>query len=418
MTVLSPLSARMLEATRLTREGRLQEATAVLQQSLAQGAERNPDAPPDASPRASYPRAAPARVFDVDPETGRVAGPPDMGAPGAAKGAARDAHGSSSAPPAEQRGKQKRAPGAWSFGKATAFRMRSTTTTIVPPGAQFTDERFDGAHGHRMYKLYTPSTHRGEPMPLVVMLHGCTQSADDFAIGTGMNRLAEEHGVLVAYPEQLAAANANRCWNWFRSGDQQRDRGEPALIAGVTRQVTRAHAVDPARIYIAGLSAGGAASAVMGMAYPDLYAAVGVHSGLACGAAHDVMSAFAAMRGSAPAGDPRRSGGTARRLVPTIVFHGDADPTVHEQNGLAVMEQAAAGIELTATTHRGQVPGGRAYTRTVHARMDGTAVIERWAVHDGGHAWSGGDAAGSFTDPQGPDASREMLRFFLDHRLP
>jgi poly(hydroxyalkanoate) depolymerase family esterase len=231
-----------------------------------------------------------------------------------------------------------------------------------------------------------------------------------------MNLIAEEQTCLVVYPAQPVAANAARCWNWFRPGDQRRGQGEPSLIAGITQQVMRDYAVDPQRVYIGGLSAGGAAAAVMGATYPDLYAAIGVHSGLACGAAVDIPSAFAAMRqggsGAARSGDLSAEPGLD---VPTIVFHGDQDNTVHPRNGDHVIAQRKTAT-LQKTIHRGQAPGGHAYTRTIHADATGRAMLEHWEIHCAGHAWSGGSTAGSYTDPHGPDAAREMLRFFLEHR--
>jgi poly(hydroxyalkanoate) depolymerase family esterase len=237
-----------------------------------------------------------------------------------------------------------------------------------------------------------------------------------------MNLRAEEHNCFVAYPEQAASANVSKCWNWFRPGDQIRGQGEPALIAGLTRQVMSDYSVDEERIYAAGLSAGAAAAAVLAAAYPDLYAAIGVHSGLACGAASDIPSALAAMRRSGPVAR-RRSGGNLSgrggysRIVPAIVFHGDQDTTVHPNNGDQVIaqlrEMSDTAVRVTAEDAR--VPGGRAYTRTVYHDAADHSIFEQWVIHGAGHAWSGGSPAGSYTDPQGPDATREMLRFFLDH---
>ena len=278
---------------------------------------------------------------------------------------------------------------------------------IAPQGTKFIECTFSNAAGSRTYKLFIPSRYEGKPLPLVVMLHGCTQSPDDFAAGTRMNFLAEEQNCFVAYPEQPAGANQSKCWNWFRTGDQQRDGGEPSLIAGITRQIMRDHAIDPKRVYVAGLSAGGAAAAIMGSRYADLYAAVGIHSGLACGAASDLPSAFMAMRQGGP--EAMADNGS---LVPTIVFHGDRDTTVHPDNGDRILESANATSPATKV-FRGRVPDGHAYTRTIFSDRGGRVISEHWNIHGGGHAWSGGSPAGSYTDPRGPDATREMLRFFL-----
>ena len=275
-------------------------------------------------------------------------------------------------------------------------------------GGQFLGGHFSASAGQRDYKLYVPSKYHGQAVPLIVMLHGCTQSPDDFAAGTQMNRAAEAATCLVVYPAQPASANMQKCWNWFRAADQQRDGGEAALIAGLTRQVMRDYAVDPARVYIAGLSAGGAAAAIMGRTYPDLYAAVGVHSGLACGAARDMNSAFVAMQQGKSG-----SAGSKGAVVPTIVFHGDRDKTVHPRNGDAVAAQVMHVGDYTVRSEPVPGQGGRAATRTVYADRWGREVVEHFVVHGAGHAWYGGSPEGSYTDPGGPDATAEMMRFFL-----
>ncbi|MBF0371822.1 MAG: PHB depolymerase family esterase, partial [Alphaproteobacteria bacterium] len=264
----------------------------------------------------------------------------------------------------------------------------------------------------RGYKLYIPANRPDGLVPLVVMLHGCTQSPDDFAAGTRMNLLAEEHGCLVAYPEQPSSANHSKCWNWFSPEHQGRGAGEPSLIAGITRRIIAEHPIDPGRVYVAGLSAGGAAAAIMGATHPDLFAAVGVHSGLACGSARDLPSALAAMRqGGAPSAVPGKD------PIPAIVFHGDQDGTVHPRNGEAVVAQTTPSGGITPKVERGHAPGGgHAYTRVLHADPSGRVLCEQWTIHGAGHAWAGVAPAGSYTDPRGPDASREMLRFFLEHR--
>jgi poly(hydroxyalkanoate) depolymerase family esterase len=279
----------------------------------------------------------------------------------------------------------------------------------VPDGAQFEERRYANSAGSRAYKLFVPSRCVGQAVPLVVMLHGCRQSPDDFAVGTGMNQLAEEQTFLVAYPAQSATANASKCWNWFEATDQERGQGEPSLIAGITREIMRDFKVEPTRVSIAGLSAGGAAAAVMGVTYPDLFSAVGVHSGLACGAARDMPSAFTAMRSGAR--DLRKRG-----AVRAIVFHGDKDMTVSSVNGDQVIAQSGSATNSRISVCQGRSPEGVRYTRTVHTDECGHEMMEQWVVHGLGHAWSGGNPAGSYTDPRGPDASREMVRFFLQNR--
>jgi poly(hydroxyalkanoate) depolymerase family esterase len=291
------------------------------------------------------------------------------------------------------------------------------------PG-QFVGRSYSNAAGTRAYKLYVPETYTGKPMPLIVMLHGCTQSPDDFAAGTRMNRLADKRGLFVAYPAQSVNANGSRCWNWFNPKDQLPNRGEPSLIAGITREIASIYPVDEQRTFIAGLSAGAAMAIILGTTYPELFTAVGAHSGLPYGAAHDVPSALAAMRGSgAPISDGGNSSRTCkpqlrRRVRPTIVFHGDQDAIVNAVNGNAIVAQAIAhgageNCPLTRTAQQRKVMNGREFTATFYRDSVLRPIVEEWVLHGAGHAWSGGCSDGSYTDVTGPDASAEMVRFFL-----
>jgi poly(hydroxyalkanoate) depolymerase family esterase len=383
-------NATMADALRLTRTGRLAEATALLQRGLA-GPGRSPvestvtgplkglgrlrsplnDDGHNTEPQRPDGYAAPPPSDLIDPAKAKLPNPPpvinlvglDGGARSSRSGAAAAAAG---AGPGE---------------------IRHLTHS-------------ESAAGTRRYDLYVPTGYTGDPVALVVMLHGGSQNASDFAAGTRMNDLAEQHTFLVAYPEQSSAANHGGYWNWFSPAHQCAGAGEPSIIAGMTGQIIRELAVDPTRVYIAGLSAGGAMAAVLAATYPDLYAAVGVHSGIAYRAAHDVGSAFA-----------------ATSAVPLIIFHGDHDTTVDPVNAdkLIATRLAADSIGLDEPTTTSGNRGLR-YTRTVHHNLDGVPVAECWIVHGGGHAWYGGSPLGSHTDPRGPDASTEMIRFFRLHR--
>jgi poly(hydroxyalkanoate) depolymerase family esterase len=389
----------MREATRLTRAGQLVEATVLLQRMLR--GESAPDATSRAGRIALTGREAP--IIDAKANTiEETDGPPPARA--------------SSAQPRLFRELLDRTKERSRLGpRGVSRRAPPTVQDTVPEGARFIQGTYSNPAGSRAYRLFIPSRYQGQPLPLVVMLHGCTQSPEDFAAGTRMNFIAEEQTCFVVYPAQHSEANQAKCWNWFRTADQQRGRGEPSLIAGITRQIMRDYSVDPTRVYVGGLSAGAAAAVIMGATYDDLYAAVGVHSGLACGAAIDLPSAFVAMRqGGGSDHNAIPGGGSA---VPTIVFHGDRDVTVHPNNGNQVLDQCMKTISTKKKMHRGRVPGGHAYTRTVHIDASGHGIFEHWNIHGAGHAWSGGSPAGSFTDPRGPDATREMLRFFLAHSL-
>lgn len=312
---------------------------------------------------------------------------------------------------------------AWTQGRAQAQNPAQSHANTAPhtaaertfdadtPGT-FSTHTFSNSAGQRQYKLYVPAVYNSEPLPLIVMLHGCTQNADDFAAGTRMNEMAERHGFIVVYPNQSQAANHSGCWNWFKPADQQRDQGEPSLIAGITREVMARYRVDPARVYVAGLSAGGAMADIMLKTSPDLYAAACVHSGLPCGSAKDLPSALAAMKG----GKVHRHRSSVEPRRPLIVFHGDADTTVHPSNATALVAGFGAGATTLSPPSQaaGTASGHRGYTVQRLVAANGVEA-EYWSIHGAGHAWAGGSQRGTYTDPSGPDATAEMLRFFLAH---
>jgi poly(hydroxyalkanoate) depolymerase family esterase len=369
----------MAEALRLTSSGRLAEATALLQQHL--GVVGQPAMARPAPIFASSPTVVESGLPQASGLLERLPVQLPIALPG-------------ESPPTRPAG---------SSAAAAAARA---------PGGEIRHLTHIDAAGSRTYDLYIPTGYTGEPVPLVLMLHGGTQDATDFAAGTRMNDLAEQHTFIVAYPEQSLAANSGRYWNWFRPEDQRRDDGEPAILAGITRQVIRDYAIDQARVYVAGFSSGGAMAAVMAGTYPDLFAAAGVHSGLAYGAASDLPAAFEAMQ----------NGGITGRTVtvPLIVFHGDRDNIVAPVNADRLIA-SRVGVNSGFDGGPGQrVPVAgrdnpdRRHSRKIYRDEDGTVVAEQWIVHGGSHAWFGGSTVGSYTDPHGPDASAEMVRFFLE----
>jgi len=406
-------AAAMHAATQLTRAQRLMEATHVIQRALLLSREEVPSEP--SSKSAAKGRAIENLVIDLTPNVTER----EVTAPHDEKS---DAKGS----------RPQRRTRACAAGSLEGFvgtlrepklpilsldtfaGLKARKAFDIPDGAQFLNRSFACAAGSRAYKLYIPHRHLTGRRPLLVMLHGGTQDADDFAAGTKMNVLAEEYGLIVAYPSQSKSANPSLCWNWFKPEHQRRGGGEPSIIAGLTNEIIAAYDVDPKRVFVAGLSAGGAMAAVMGATYPEIYAAVGVHSGLPYRSAADIASAFAAMRGDPELKrrlKPRPGGADNAPRIRTIVFHGDADQIVHPSNAAKTIEaQAKVGDSMESRT----ASASRGYTRTVSRDKTGLTVGEEWLIHGGGHAWSGGSPDGTYTDASGPDASREMLRFFFE----
>src|SRR5215212_10088040 len=441
MSMSDQMQNGMAEAMRLMQKGDLNEATAVIQRALGSssfGSGFAPVASPDTPNGVGTPIDGESTVVDETPQ------PVAASRPAAATRPDASSLLFGSVPLTIPEGLSLTVPDSMPLtmpgvlpglpglpGAMPSPKEGETDPAVVPMGGRLVERSYTNQTGTRPYKLYIPNGYMGQEVPLVVMLHGCTQSPNDIAAGTQMNRLSEENIFFVAYPAQAQGANMNKCWNWFKPSDQQRGRGEPSLVAGITRQVIDEYNVADGRVYVVGMSAGGAMAAIMAETYPDLYAAVGIHSGLAPGAAHDMPSAFAAMHQGGQS-IPRRHVSTATateesaRIVPAIVFHGDRDKTVHPRNADRLLEHYcpakltgsrddASGSTPRGTVRQGQISGGHAYTRATYRDAEGRAIAERWTVHGLGHAWSGGSSSGSYTDPRGPDASAEMVRFFNEH---
>jgi poly(hydroxyalkanoate) depolymerase family esterase len=412
-TPLNSFLQKIMAATRLTRRGNLVEATEAIQRALVPEAVASHAGAPAQAWNATS-AAVSANVLD---------------------GLVREVESARRAPqPIVE--------------SAVSIELEAPASAGRHREGRFVESSFTAEAGTRAFKLFEPSGFEGRALPLVIMLHGCTQDPDDFAAGTRMNALGQEQGLYVLYPAQAPRSNAHKCWNWFVPGDQRRGQGEPALLAGMTRHVMATHPIDADRVWVAGLSAGGAMAAILAREYPDLFAAAGIHSGLPPGAAHDVVSAFSAMKSGAvgalpswpgasghapmrtplvawPGTAPDESrvvpGADAAHGAPIIVFHGDADSTVNALNGSHAVDAALGAAPAQASRESGATAAsqGRSFTRTVYRPAEASSRApsraEHWVVHGAGHAWSGGDAAGSFTDSEGPDASREMLRFFAEH---
>ncbi len=275
----------------------------------------------------------------------------------------------------------------------------------------FTTREFSASAGSLSYMLYVPSDWNPKNSALIMMLHGCTQTPADFAAGTQMNALADEYNFIVAYPQQPRTSNPSACWNWFDTRHQSRGSGEPAKLAGLAQSLAEEFNIAKDKVFVAGLSAGGAMAEVLGIAYPDVFAAVGIHSGLPFGVANNAVTAFAAMKGTAKTAKLPTS--STKRTARKIIFHGSADKTVHPSNAERLFENArrdcAEFSEMSSTT----TINGRQVTRTILEDAKGRALVEKWTVEGAGHAWIGGDRKGSYTDNAGPGASRSIIHFFL-----
>ena len=293
--------------------------------------------------------------------------------------------------------------------------------------SSFTEHTYKNDAGERQYWLYVPASYNAsKPAALIVMLHGCTQDGPDAARGTRLNEWAERDGFIVAYPQQSAAIQVQKCWSWFNPQHQSRGAGEPSIIAGITREVISKYNVDTSRVFIAGVSAGAAMAGLVAAAYPEMYAAAALHSGPEFRAASNVGEALQVMKKGGP--DPMQQGLLAyqamnqrAQIMPVILFQGAKDAVVMPVNGEQATRQwqttndhADDGNQnnsLKIESGRGE---GFSFTRA--SQKNGRVIIEYFLIDALGHAWSGGSSAGTYTDPKTLDATAEMIRFFNNVR--
>ncbi|WP_181704912.1 extracellular catalytic domain type 1 short-chain-length polyhydroxyalkanoate depolymerase [Chthonobacter rhizosphaerae] len=403
-------AAALRRATDLTRGGSLGDATRAIQDALRG---LDPSTAPSDTEKARPERTLSARpTLDLTAET--------VGARRPAPGPTSPADAGPVRPDPVAGSDRRTRPLAEAIRDLAAGRrtfaglpqgLQATPPPPVPDGARYLARTYAGPHGGRPYRVYVPASASAGAKGLVMMLHGCKQNPDDFATGTAMNSKADADGLIVVYPAQPTGANPSACWNWFDAANQTRGSGEPAILAGLARAVADEFAVPPDAVFVAGLSAGGAMAAILAETYPDVFSAAGIHSGLPVGAAGDMASAFAAMAGRRRS-DGRSTPGSSARL---IVFHGAADTVVHPSNADAIVSLRRRGT-ASVDRHAGRTQAGRRFERTVYRAADGAGVLEHWVLDDHGHSWSGGHPSGSYTDPAGPDASAEMVRFFLEAR--
>jgi len=306
-------------------------------------------------------------------------------------------------------------PASVSGPSPAAAKASPASAPVKPEPATYLERTHSCSSGTRDFKLYLPARHPGGPKGLIVMLHGCTQNPDDFAAGTNMNVIAQRHGLAVAYPEQTRGHNGASCWNWFTPSNQSRGRGEPAILAGLAEGLMQEFELGRTRVFVAGLSAGGAMAVILADTYPDVFSAAGVHSGLPRGSARSVMSAMTAMNNGGTAAvssaSQRRLAAKTSEKARRIIFQGDADTTVHPSNAPQIVIGAVGDRKPSQVSPKSAA--GRHYIRSDYVLPDGTVDVELWQIKGAGHAWSGGKPGGTFTDTKGPDASAEMVRFFL-----